>query len=241
MYENDSAAEMYDLLYQDRKDYPAEAERVARLVRERNPGARSLLDVACGTGIHLRAFAELFERVEGVDLSRPMLDVAAGRLRTAGPKGVPLHLGDMRELRIEGRFDAVVCMFSSIGYLRSTDDLDRAVGAMSRRLEPGGVLVIEPWYFPETFLEGHVSGHALTRDGRTITRVSHSTREGDATRMELHYVLADAGGVLHRSEIDRLTLFTREQYEAAYRRAELKPEYLETSGAGPGFFVGTGA
>lgn len=233
MYESDSAAEMYDLLYQDRKDYAAEAELVTGLVRARRPRADSLLDVACGTGLHLQAFARHFGRVEGVDLSEPMLATAARRL-----PDVPLHVGDMRALALGRDFDAVVCLFSSIGYLRTGADLDLAVRSMAEHLRPGGVLVVEPWYFPETFLEGHVSGHALTRDNRTITRVSRSTRQGDQTRMELHYVLADAERVRHHSEIDLLTLFGPEQYEAAYDRAGLKAEYLAAEGSGPGFFVG---
>ncbi len=233
MYENDSAAEMYDLLYQDRKDYPAEAAHVARLVRERKPDASALLDVACGTGVHLKAFAAEFDRVEGIDLAEPMIAVAARRL-----PGVLLHSGDMRDFRLDHSFDAAVCMFSSIGYLRSTADLDQALAAMTRHVVPGGVVVVEPWYFPENFLDGHVSGHAVTRDNRTITRVSHSTRAGDATRMEIHYVVADASGVRHHSEVDLLTLFTRGQYEAAFGRAGLKAEYIEAEGTGPGFFLG---
>ncbi|MDN3262856.1 class I SAM-dependent methyltransferase [Streptomyces sp. CSDS2] len=236
MYENNSAAEMYDLLYQDRKDYPAEARQVAELVRARKPDASSLLDVACGTGIHLAAFAGLFERVEGADLSEHMLEVAARRL---GPR-VPLHRADMRDFRLGVTFDAAAVMFSSIAYLRTTEDLNAAVATLARHLNPGGVLVIEPWWFPEVFIEGHVSGHALTTDdNRTITRVSHSTRVGRVTRMELHYVTADSRGVQHRSETDDLTLFTRDEYETAFRQAGLKVEYVDSEPGRPGYFVAT--
>lgn len=233
MYENDRAAEMYDLLYEDKKDYRSEAGQVTRLIRAHRPDAAALLDVACGTGIHLQAFSELFADVEGVDLAEPMLATAARRL-----PGVPLHVGDMRSFRPERSFDAAVCMFSSIAYMRSAADLDRAVATLAAAVVPGGVVLVEPWWFPETFLDGYVAGHALTRDGRTITRVSHSTRQGDMVRMELHYVLADARGVEHRSEVDMLTLFTREQYEQAFSRAGVKAEYVESEGTGPGFFVG---
>lgn len=235
MYENDSAADLYDLLYEDRKDYRAEAEVVAGFVRERQPLAASLLDVACGTGLHLAAFAELFDRAEGVDIAEPMLAVARRRL-----PATPLHKGDMREFRLGGVFDVVVCMFSSIAYLRSTEDLDRALVTMTEHLAPGAVLVVEPWYFPERFLDGHVSAHALTVAGRAVTRVSHSTREAGVTRMEIHYSVADEmHGVRHRSEIDFLTLFGRDDYEQAFGRAGLKVEYVGTGGTGPGLFVGT--
>ncbi|MFF1560764.1 class I SAM-dependent DNA methyltransferase [Streptomyces sp. NPDC058279] len=234
MYENNSAAEMYDLLYQDRKDYRAEAAEVSELVRAHKPDATSLLDVACGTGIHLEAFAALFDRAEGIDLSEHMLEVAAQRLPNAA-----LHHGDMTGFRLDTTFDAIVCMFSSIGYLRTTEQLNAALSRFAEHLTPGGVVVIEPWYFPDTFLDGHVSGHALTKDNRTITRVSHSTRVGNIARMELHYVTADSEGVRHRSEIDDLTLFTPAEYEAAFSRAGLKVEYVAPQGTRPGYFVGT--
>ena len=235
MYENKAEAELYDRLYQDRKDYEGEAVRVADLIREHKQDAVTLLDVACGTGLHLAAFAKCFDEVAGVDLSAWMADLASERLA-----GVPVHQGDMRTFDLGRTFDSVVCMFSSIGYLRTTEDLDSAVRAMTRHLADDGVLAIEPWYFPETFLPGFVSTHALKDGHQGISRVSHSTQEDNVTRMEIHYVIADAdAGVQHRSEVDHLTLFSREEYENAFRSGGLTVEYVETGLGRPGFFVGT--
>ncbi|MEE3921353.1 methyltransferase domain-containing protein [Micromonospora sp. BRA006-A] len=65
-------AEVFELIHQGRgKDYLAEAADVAERIRARTPGADSLLDVACGTGSHLRAFATLFGHVEGLEISEP--------------------------------------------------------------------------------------------------------------------------------------------------------------------------
>ena len=72
--------------------------------------------------------------------------------------------------------------------------------------------------------------------GGGVARASRSVRDGDVTRMEIHYLTADADGIRHRSEIDRLTLFTRDQYEMAFVQAGGKVEYVPA--AGPGFFVG---
>ncbi|MBA2616521.1 MAG: class I SAM-dependent methyltransferase, partial [Actinobacteria bacterium] len=47
------SARVYDALYSTFKDFVAEAERVHELIQSRKPGARTLLDVACGTGAHL--------------------------------------------------------------------------------------------------------------------------------------------------------------------------------------------
>src|SRR5438067_8492108 len=106
-------ASVYDLVYAapGAKDYAAEAAQIDVIIRKRAPGARTLLDVACGTGLHLRHLRERYA-VEGVDASADMLAVAAQTL-----PGVPLHVGDMRALDLGRTFDAVTCLFSSVGYL----------------------------------------------------------------------------------------------------------------------------
>ena len=45
--------------------------------------------------------------------------------------GAPLTVADMRSLRLARRFDAIICLFSSIGYMRSTAELGQTVEAMA--------------------------------------------------------------------------------------------------------------
>ncbi len=125
----DKSAELYDLFY-DWKDYRAEAEKVRELVATRNPNARTVLDVACGTGSHLTHLRNWFA-VEGLDLNPGLLEVATRRL----PE-VTLHEADMRDFDLGRTFDVVTCLFSSIGYVETTDGLSRAVEAMTRHLAP---------------------------------------------------------------------------------------------------------
>lgn len=138
-------AEVYEIIYRSRgKDWAAEATGVAREIRSRKPDAASLLDVACGTGAHLKTFGEVFQHTEGLEIAEPMRDLAARRL----PE-VKVHAGDMRAFDLGRTFDTVVCLFCAIGYLSEVEDMRSAVAAMARHLVPGGVLVIEPWWFPE--------------------------------------------------------------------------------------------
>lgn len=228
-------ADVYHDFYHGRgKDYRAEAARVVELIRARVPAAASLLDVACGTGSHLRELAAAFDVAVGVDLSPEMLAVA-GRYAP----GVELHQGDMRDFRLDRRFDATICMFSSIGYLATTADLDRAVRNLAEHTEPGGVVVVEPWWFPDTFVDDWVGGDVVTVDGRTISRVSHSARQGDRSRMEVHYLVAGPrDGVEHFTDTHVMRLFARDDYLAAFRRAGLEVEYSRPDARSPGLFVG---
>lgn len=227
-------AEVYDLLYRGRgKDFQAEAMAVARLVRQRKPAAASLLDVACGTGEHLVSLRHAFARVEGVELSPDMWAVATAKLPT-----VPICRADMRTFDLGRVFDAVCCLFSSIAYMRTVPELEAAVACMARHLAPGGVLLLEPWWFPERFLDGHVAGHVVRTGGRSVARVSRSVRAGDATRMESHYLAADATGVKHFSQVELLTLFSLGDYLTAVERAGCTAEFLPEEQSGRGLVLG---
>lgn len=230
------AAQVYDALHEARgKDFLAEAAEIADLVRSRAPGAASLLDVACGTGAHLRAFREVFDEVAGVDIAESMLAAARTRL-----PDVALHRGDLRDFAIDRKFDAVTCLFSSIGYLLTPADLAAALRRFAAHLSPGGVAVVEPWWFPERFLPGYVAGDVVTADGRTIARMSHSVRDGDCAVLRVHYLVGTAGdGVRHFAETHRLRLFTRAQYEAAFDQAGFDVAYLEQTRSDRGLFVAT--
>ena len=88
-----NSAHVYDLIYAAMKDYAVEAQDVHALVQARRPGARSLLDVACGTGAHLRHLRQWYE-VAGIDSDARMLGQARQQLPgwlsskpTCGPSG----------------------------------------------------------------------------------------------------------------------------------------------------------
>ncbi|MGW5849816.1 class I SAM-dependent methyltransferase [Streptomyces sp. NPDC055254] len=228
-------AEIYELIHRSRgKDYLQEAAEVERQVRERRPDAATLLDVACGTGAHLRCFDGLFDEVAGLELSEPM-----ARFARAALPHVPVHVGDMRDFDLGRTYDVITCMFGSIGYLLTESALADALRRFARHLTPGGVLAVDPWWFPETYRHGHVAGATATDGERTVSRVSHSVREGAASRMNVHYLVADtASGVRHFHETHLIGLFTREQYEAAFTAAGFGVDYIPVEPAGRGLFVG---
>ncbi|BCJ61890.1 class I SAM-dependent DNA methyltransferase [Micromonospora endophytica] len=230
-------AELYDASYRGRgKDYAGEAEIAIGLVRERARDADQVLDVACGTGAHLRHFAAAFGEVAGLDLSEEMLRLARQRL-----PGTQLWQGDMRKFDLGRTFDAITCMFSSVGYLADAAELNATLESFARHLNSGGVVVIEPWWSPETFLSGHVQADVVVVDGRTISRVSHSVRDPDrsASRMEIHWVVAEpAAGIRHHTETHVMTLFTRQEYLTAFARAGFTAEHVVHPLGGPGMYVG---
>ena len=206
------SAALYDRIYAT-KNYRAEADTIRALAPT---AARTLLEVACGTGRHLALLAEWFE-VEGVDFSPDMIAVARARL-----PNTPLAVADMRTLALGRRFDMVTCLFSSIGYVRSVDELNTAVAAMAAHLSDGGILIVEPWFTPDTWRTGSIHGSMMVDepDLKVARLVVSSTRDRFAVT-PMHHLVARASGVTHFVETHELFLATTDEYAAAFTAAGL--------------------
>ena len=120
----EKSARYYDILYSG-KDYAGEVARLLSILGV-EPGEKrlSLLDVACGTGLHLEHLRNHF-RVEGLAISPEQLEAARERC-----PDVAFHIGDMTDFNLGRRFDVVTCLFSSIGYVKTLPNLRSAVRCM---------------------------------------------------------------------------------------------------------------
>ena len=202
------------------------------LAEQYSLGGRSLLDVGCGTGVHLSHLAEHYPRVAGVDVSPSMLAEA----RLAFPS-LEFHDGDMRTFALDEQFDVVTCLFSAVGYMTTPRDLDVAIANMAAHLAPDGVLLVEGWLTPDAFREDHASAHSAVGDDAAVARVMLSRRVGNVSVIDYHYVIATLDGIEHVVEEHHLGLFTFEEYRAAFERAGLR--YAREEGlTGRGLHVG---
>ncbi len=102
-----------------------------------------LIDLGCGTGRLLLAMAGRGCRVLGVDLSGPMLQVAAEKARQAGLPVLLLQANlTQLECLADGVFDCAACLFSTLGMIRGRDMRRRMVKHVYRLLRPDGCFVL---------------------------------------------------------------------------------------------------
>ncbi len=222
----------YDKIYSF-KDYPAEVQRLVDVIGENlHSEGKRLLDVACGTGHHVEYLKEYFD-VEGLDLDQELLELA----RQRNP-GLSFHHGDMIAFDLGCQFDVVTCLFSSIGYVKTLDNVRRAVACMTRHLLPGGLLIIEPWFTPDTWHAPSVYASFIDEPDLKIARVNTSFVDGRLSYFDLHYLIGTPEGTEHFVERHELGLFETDEMRAALANAGLEVTYDAEGLMGRGLFVG---
>lgn len=228
------SAKYYDALYGAlHKDYRREALRIEEIIAERcRSGGTDLLDLACGTGKHIEVFRERFT-CEGLDVDRTMLDLARAR-----NPGVTFHLADMIGYNLGKRFDAIVCLFSSIGYVPNVQRLDQTLATCARHLKPGGVVIVEPWLKPKDAQDGFLNALYVDEPELKVARMSVSRLDGNVSILNFHYMVASRDGIRNFTEPHRLTLFSDDEYRGAFTKARLFVDYDEHGLDGRGLYVG---
>ena len=106
------------------------------------------------------------------------------------PRPGAYHLHSMEDFSLDASYDAIVCLFSSIGYLPDADALRRTMHTFSDHLAPGGVIVVEPWLSAQQ-LGAFQSSQLVCADGLEIARIARHRVDGDKLTLWLHYL---AGG-----------------------------------------------
>ena len=132
------------------EEYGSEAAFFGDVIREElGPGRHKLLELGVGGGHNLSHLTDDFD-CTAVDLSPAMLALSKG----LNP-GVEHHVGDMRNIRLERTFDTVL-VHDSASYLLTEQDLTETFAPAAVHLRPGGVLMVAPDWFQETFPDGWV-------------------------------------------------------------------------------------
>jgi len=226
------SAELYDLIYGSFKNYATETADLVALIRAQYPQAKTILDVACGTGEHARLLTEQFGyEVDGLDLNPSFVRIARDKL----PRG-SIYEGDMTSFALPRRYDIVMCLFSSIGYVRTLDNVRRTLERFRAHVNDGGAIIVEPWFAPDTLQPGYVTVHSSSADGVKVARMSITEIEGRASRLRFEYLIGRSTGIERATEVHELGLFTTDEMVQCFRDAKLDATHDPKGLSGRGLF-----
>lgn len=228
-----ASAELYDLIYSGFKDYPVETAQLAGLIRAAHPAAHRILDVACGTAEHGRLLTERYGfAVDGLDLDPAFVRIARRKLPAA-----TVYEADMSAFELPGRYDVILCLFSSIGYLKTLDKVRRALERFRAHLADGGIVIVEPWLVPGALTPGRVMVNTAEGEGVTVCRMSWMEIKGRLSRIHFEYMIGRPTGIERAGEVHELGLFTVDEMQDSFREAGLAATYDPQGPSGRGLYV----
>ena len=125
-------AKYYDLFYKD-KNYTKEIYFIKNLIGNR----KTILDVGCGTGIHMHLLESIGYEVDGIDLSKDMLEIAVSRVNGK------VYQGNLLDYKINKKYDVIISMFAVFNHLKSYEELEQGIINSYSHLKNNGILIID--------------------------------------------------------------------------------------------------
>jgi len=178
----------YDLMCAD-IDYGAQSHCVQRLQQLFGNGGKRHLDLACGTGPHVRHFVDAGFHSSGLDINQPMLDRAAIRCPQAR-----FSLQDMCGFTAERPLDLITCFLYSIHYSATLDRLNACIASVHGALATGGLFcfnAVDRQKIDNASFVSHTAPHA---DGLfTFSSGWHYQGEGERQSLKLRIEKANGG------------------------------------------------
>jgi len=126
-----------------------EADGEVRFFREKlrkfNRGAKTILDVGCGTGRLSVPLSRMGFKVLGIDNSKEMLAIA----KKKSNRNLRFELADLRTYKSTEKFDCAICGDASLATFMSRSTLVKALRGICRNLKDEGVFFYDVWNYAE--------------------------------------------------------------------------------------------
>ena len=132
MVEYNSMAKYYDLFYSN-KSYERETDFLKELIGNR----KTVLDVGCGTGVHMHLLEDSGYIVDGLDLNLGMLDIAKTRV-----KGNLIE-ANLLNFNINKKYDSIISMFAVFNHLNDYNEFEEGIMHCYKYLNEDGILIID--------------------------------------------------------------------------------------------------
>ena len=187
-------AKYYDLMRQYR-DYGKESRFADSLIQKNCPGAKSILDICCGTGEHAINMAKLGYGVTGIDSSPDMLAIAGEKAVKAGLP-IDFRCIDTNEFDAVGEFQAAYCLGYTFLYMTTQEKAMNLLAVVSRALLPGGIFLVDfingQWLLEDFQRDEYV----YRQENVTIYQFEHSCLEENrkVKHIDFQYIIDEHEG-----------------------------------------------
>ncbi len=123
------------------------------------------------------------------------------------------------------KFDIILCLYSVVGYLQSKTEIVNSFMDIRKHLNPGGFLILEPWYTPDKWNGGIRKMVTVDEPFLKIARIGKSSRVGSLEKLEFQYLVATDKNIEHFKETHELTMYMVEDMEECFKKAGFKVQF----------------
>ncbi|QUM75091.1 class I SAM-dependent methyltransferase [Moritella sp. 24] len=219
------SVQYHDFIYEF-VDFEKEANFIDAIIQEQLPSANTILDVACGPHEHVKTLRSKYQ-VDGIDINKEFLPIA----KLKNPSG-NYEQANMCNFKLGKLYDVVICLASSISYVKNVSELNDTLKCFANHLNPEGMVIVVPWFTLDTWTPGKVSMVFCEEKQLKIARASVRSNNGKQSRMHFTYMVATPDGVDTFTEDHYLMLFSKDELVNAFESAGLK--VTQSNGWTPG-------
>ena len=159
--------------------YKQRATKIVKLIKKHNPKAKTLLEVACGTGNFTKQLAKAGFIITATDISKDEIEKAKTKSINA-----KFNVADMSKLRATSKYDVVCCFWESFRYLSNYKVCEDTLKRIFKALKKDGLFFVDFTHFPPhdkpfkipTYTIKLGNGLVLLKDTYILTRGNHDTR-----------------------------------------------------------------
>lgn len=109
---------------------------------------------------------------------------------------------------------------------------------MANHLQPGGLMILEPWITPANFRKGLIGWNFVDKPNLKIARINISKVRGSISAFEYHYLIGTTGKVEYVVDKVSSGLWTHEEHLEAFRDSGLKVSFDPEGLMGRGLYLG---
>lgn len=230
--EYNKLAKYYDKIYSE-KDYNSESKQILDIISKTKQSAgRKLLDIACGTGVHISYFKKKYD-VIGIDINKNMLSIARKKF-----PDTQFYEGDMLNFKLATKFDIITCLFNSITYIHTKKKLESMLQNIYKYLNTDGIILVESSIIKNNIKEFKVIRHYKDKN-LTIDRIILAKVTKKYIRAETEYLISEKGNKPQKYiDVHNLRLYKPDEFMYLMKKVGFKVKKFKNKANGYDVFVG---
>ncbi len=223
------SAPYYDIVV-DSRVIARSAKFISKLLSKFN--VYSVLELGCGTGLYLIPLKKDGFDVEGLDLSQSMLKEARQKSKT-----IKLYKKDMSNFKINKKYDAIICLNSSLLALPNFQPIKKTIKNISKHLKENGIMILclpnHSKEIKESHNERSEETHKIT--GGILKSICFSHKKGNKWIEEWYGTVKKSNKVYKFKDIFEEFIFSPKELENFLKRTGFKILKIYGSRTGENF------